>query len=186
MKINKEQLQKIFLISLLAIGGLYCYFDMLLGPLARQEEAALKRIEELQPKIMEAKKQLNRTHSIEEGDQNVGRARQIMEVIKASIPEGASVAWFPSRLSDFFSRQGIKKPLYRLNSETPDADLPGYKDSFWSIEIPKIQFAALAIAIAGLENQEGLLQIRNLQIEATPIDVQFQRAQLTISTLVKE
>ncbi|MEI6349575.1 MAG: hypothetical protein WCP06_00545 [Verrucomicrobiota bacterium] len=186
MKTNKEQIQKFFLIALLAFGGLYCYFDLLINPLEKRETAALKRMEELEPKIKEAKRQLNRTRAVEESDVNAVRARQILDVMKASIPAGASVAWLPPKLSEFFARQGVKRPLFRLNSETSDPDMPGYKASFWGIEIPKIEFAALAIAIAGLENQEGLLQIRNLQIDAVPLDVQFQRAQVTISTVVKE
>ncbi len=186
MKYNKETLQKIFLAAILVVGAIYCYFAMLLGPLSAREIAATKEIAALEPKISAAKSQILSTHSLEISDTSAASAREIFDIMKATIPEGASIAWFPQRISDFFKWQGLGKISAHLNSESANLDLAGYKDSLWSIEIPKVEYAPLGIAIAGLENQEGLLQITNLQIDASLPDVQFQRAQLTFSTLVKQ
>ena len=64
----------------------------------------------------------------------------VMEQIKAGIPEGAPVAWFPPRIQDFFKRQGIERVATRLNNEMADKDLPGFRRLFWSIDLPKIGF----------------------------------------------
>ena len=185
MKFNKEQAQKFFLIALVALGGLYCYFDLLLGPLSKTEKLATAQIEDLGPKIQKAKKQIVQIRGIEEGDVNAAAAREIREAMKTSIPDGASVTWLPPRLAEFFTRQGIQKPIFRINSETPEADIVGYNTSLWTIDIPKIEFVPLGIALAGLENQEGLLQVVNIQIEASSTDPQFQKVQLTVSTIAK-
>jgi hypothetical protein len=187
MKLNKDNLQKIFLVVVLALAGVYFYFSEILGPLSVREAAAKDAISALEPKMKDAKTQINRTRSIEAGDSNAATAKEIFSVMKASIPDGPPVAWYQPRLSDFFKRQGIPKATCRWTSDAAEPDLPGYKNCFWTIDLPRIEFAALAATLARLENQEGLLQITNLQIEAMPMpDVQYQHAQLSVSTLVKE
>ena len=187
MKLNKETVEKIGLGCILLFGGLYYYFNELLGPLSAHEAAILKELPALEGQIRDAKIQVNRTRSVESADPNAVAARECFDVMKVTIPDGSPLAWLPQRFSDFFKRQGIAKATFRLNAETPASDIPGYKNSFWAIDIPKVEYVPLAIAIAGLENQEGLLQITNLQILTTPLaGDQFQHAQLTTSTVVKQ
>jgi hypothetical protein len=187
MNINKEKVEKIALFVLIGAIGLFIYFDLLLGPLSNREAAAATAIASLEPQVRDAKSQLKRTQSLEVGDSNGAAAQKILRVMKASIPEGAPVAWFPQRLSDFFKRQGVAKMTCRFSSETMEPDLPGYKSSNWIIDLPRIEFVPLVIALAGLENQEGLSQITNVKIEALPPPgVQYQVAQVSLSTIVKK
>lgn len=182
MKLAKDELQKLALSTLLFIGLLYCYFSMMLGPLNARERQTRKSIAELSPQIEEAKKQIKRTATIET---QTPATLETLEQIKGMIPEGAPVAWFPPRMTEFFKRQGIEKCAARLSGEIPGTDIPGFRRLVWSIDLPKVEFVPLAIALAGLENEEPLLEITNLQVEANGTDPQFQHAVLTVHTIVK-
>jgi len=183
MKLGKEEIQKIVLGAILLAGLIYCYFAMLLGPLSTGQAKAQKTIATLDPQIAEAKKQVQKTEAVKK---QAPTANAVMEQLKAGIPEGAPVAWFPPRMADFFKRQGIDKTLTRLTNEFPEKDLPGFRKLVWMIDVPKVEFAPLGIAIAGLENEEPLLEVTNVSIEAVKEDPQYQHAILTVATLVKQ
>ena len=90
----------------------------------------------IEPKIAGAKAQMKKTQSLEA---SAPAAAETLDRIKALIPEGAPVAWFPPRIQDFFKRQGIEKSSVRLNNEFADKELPGFRKLFWSIELPKVE-----------------------------------------------
>jgi len=183
MKLGKEEIQKIILSALLLIGLLYCYFNLLLGPLSTREAKARATIATLEPQIADARKQIQKTGAIE---RQAPAAEAVIDQLKSSIPEGAPVAWFPPRMADFFKRNGIEKVQTRMTNEFGEKDLPGFRRLVWAIDIPKIEFAPLGIAIAGLENEEPLLQVSNVSVEATKDDPQYQHAVLTVATLVRQ
>jgi len=185
MKLTKEQIQKAVLVGMLGIGGLYYYAFEMLGPLADRETKANKEIAGLEPKIKEAKSKIARTKAIEAGDINAENARQMYALMKTRIPDSQPVAWLPTRLSEFFKREGIPKQSFRSNPMPMAQSFPGYKDSSWIIELPGVGFASLGGTVADLENQEGLVQITGLQVDAVGKDPERHPAQLTISTLVK-
>ena len=165
------------------IGLLYCYFSMLLGPLATSQAKAEKTIKDTEPQILAAKKQLQKTAQLK---LQAPAANEVFDQLKSKMPEGAPVAWFPPRMAEFFKRQGIDKSLTRLANEFPEKDLPGFRKLVWAIDLPKVEFAPLGIAIAALENEEPLLQITNISIETVKEDPQNQHAILTVATLVKQ
>jgi len=185
MKWNKEQIEKVALATMLCLGSLYYYTFEMLAPLNKREAAATKEIAALEPKIREAKSKIVRTRAIEAGDTHAAEAQRVYALMTKKIPRGQPVAWLPTRFTDFFKQQGIGKPLYRVNPEPAELNIPGYKDSSWTLELPGVGFAALGAALAALENQEGLMQITNLQIDPTATSPEIHHAQLTISTLVK-
>jgi len=186
MKFTKEQIQKAVLATLLCGGGLYYYTFEMIGPLAKREAAAIKEIATLEPQIKAAKSKIIHTNAIEAGDAHAAEAKRAYAVMKVKIPGGQPVAWLPTRFAEFFKQQGITKPTFRCNPEPNEADFPGYKGSSWTIDLPGVGFAALGEALAGLENQEGLMQITNLQIDsAVTTDAEIHHAQFTITTLVK-
>lgn len=185
MKFQKEQIQKAVLVGMLGVGGLWYYAYEMMGPLAERRTKAEQEIASLEGKIKEAKTQITRGSTIEAGDTNAAAARGIYAAMRAKIPDGQPVAWLPTRLSDFFVRQGIAKPAFHCNIETAGMEFPGYKTSSWTIEIPGVGFATLGAALAGLENQEGLMQITSLQIDAMAKEPESSHAKLLISTLVK-
>jgi hypothetical protein len=106
--------------------------------------------------------------------------------VNAMIPPGSPVAWFPTRMADFFKRQGIDKATTRLNSETADKRFPGYRKLTWGIDLPKVEFVQFASAIAALENEEPLIEITNMQIDAGREDVETQHALITVNNLVRQ
>ncbi len=182
MKLDKEESKKIILSGLLLCGLLYCYFSMLLGPLAAHQESAEKTMKDLEPQIAAARLQMKQTQAVEA---RAPVANETLEQIKALIPDGAPVAWFPPRMVEFFKRQGIDKSSTRMNGESLDSDLPGFRKLSWTIDLPKVEFVPLAIAIAGLENEEPLLEVNSVSI-GTGSDAQYQHGSLMVTTIVRQ
>src|SRR5438128_2245023 len=112
MKLGKEEIQKLVLGLLLFFGLIYSYFDLLLGPLVKRQEATQASIVALGPEIANAKAQVDKTKQLEAGSVNV---QLTAKQVDAMIPEGSPVAWFPTRMGEFFKRQGIDKALTRMN-----------------------------------------------------------------------
>lgn len=186
MKLNKDQVRKAALVGLCAAGALYYYGVEMLGPLSAKASKAGKACDELRQKIDEARPKINRVAAVEAGDPNAAAAREIYAAMDACIPSSDPIAWFPTRLTGLFRAAGIPKQNYRCNAASASPQFPGYKPSNWSIELPGVDFVTLGKSLAALENQEGLIQITGLQVEATLKEPDKHHAQLTLSTLVKD
>lgn len=182
MKLGKDEIQKIVLGALLLIGLVYSYFDMLLFPLKKRQEANEKSAAALVPEIKNAQTQIKRTRELET---TAPAQTLVVEQVNAMIPEGSPVAWFPTKVADFFKKQGIEKVSTRLNSETPEKDLVGFRRIAWSIDLPKVDFAGFGAALSTLENEEPLIEIISLQIDASRDDVETQHALITVNNIVK-
>jgi len=184
MKLGKEEIQKLALSLILLAALLYCYVTFLLGPLKGREAAATTEIAELQPKIKAAKSQLKETAALEA---KAPKASDTYAQILSMAPEGAPVAWFPPRIVEFFHRQGIERASVRLVREADSyAEVPNFRRLTWAIDLPAVKFIPLGIALAGLENEEPLLQINALQIEGSGVDVEAQHTILSVTTLVRK
>ncbi|MCE9611196.1 MAG: hypothetical protein K8R23_13455 [Chthoniobacter sp.] len=183
MKLGKEEIQKLVLAGLMVVGVIYCYFNLLLGPMGRSQEAARISIEALGPTIAAAKAQIAKTAEVERAaPANMETTRQVT----AMIPDGSPVAWFPPRVGEFFKQHGLDKISTRLAGEAAEKEMPGFRRMSWSIDLPKVGFVPFATAVATLENEEPLLEINGLQIEAGRDDIESQRALLTVSNYVKQ
>lgn len=182
MKFTKEEIQKIILMALVLVGLLYVYFNVLIGGISENEGRKKKRMAALEPKIMEAKKQLRRTSQLETEAASVSES---LDEVRGMIPEGAPVAWFPPKMAEYFKRQGVEKATTTLNSELPEAELEGFRRLSWTIGIPRVEFAKLGIAIAGLENEMPLLEVQRVQIGPIKEEPKYQSATLTVVTIVK-
>ena len=87
-------------------------------------------------------------------------------------------------MAQFFKRHGIDKCSTHMGSTIGDP-MPGFQRIIWSIDIPKVEFVPLGAAISSLENEQPLLTIQSISIEAIREDAQHQHVTLTVSTLVK-
>lgn len=183
MKLGKDEIQKLVLGGLLFIGMVYSYFDLLLFPLKKRQEAALKSTVALGPEIQNAQAQIKKTQDLE---RSVPEKTVVLRQVDAMIPEGSPVAWFPTKVGDFFKRQGIEKATTKMNSEIPEKELPGFRRLAWGIDFPKVVYNQFGGAIAALENEEPLLEIRTLQIDASRDDAESQRSTITVHNLVKQ
>lgn len=183
MKLEKDEIQRIFLGALLVIGVLYGYFNFLLGPLKNQQIATRKATAELEPQIAQARETIAKSES---ATQREPKARETMAQIEALIPEGAPVAWFPPRVSEIFSAAALEKTTTRNTNEVPDRNLPGFHRMQWSVELAKIDYAQFVQALSRFENEEPLAQINTITIEANQDDPQTQRAVLSVSNLLKK
>jgi len=182
MKLGKEEIQKIVLGVLLFFGLIYSYFDLLLFPVLKRQETLRQSIVALGPEIETAKGQINKTNQMQ---RDTPKATLIMRQAEAMIPDGSPVAWFPTRLADFFKKQGIDKVSTRITSEGVDKELPVFRKISWGVDLPKVEFVGFAQAISILENEEPLLEIGAIQIDASREDAEAQHVFLTINNLVK-
>ena len=183
MKLGKEEIQKIFLAALLVLGVVYSYFNLLLGPLSKHQETIQKSVTALGPEIATAKAQIQRTRELEQGAPlRMATTKQVT----AMMPEGSPVAWFPPRISEFFKKQGLEKSSTRLQSETVDKEMVGFRKLSWGIDLPKVGFVPFATAVASLENEEPLVEINSLQLDASREDLEMQHALLTLTNIVKQ
>jgi hypothetical protein len=183
MKLGKEEIQKIVLGALLLIGVIYSYFDLLLGPLMKRADQTEVSIGALGPEIANANAQIAKTQQLEKDSP---KATLPMRQAESMIPEGAPVAWFPTRMTEFFKKQGIDKAATRMTGEAVDKELPGFRKIIWGVDLPKVEFVSFGQAVAALENEEPLLEISALQIDASRDDVEMQHAFITVNNLVKQ
>jgi hypothetical protein len=183
MKFDREEIQKMVLGGLLLLGLLYSYFFVFLASLNHSEDGLRTQLEGIQPQISAADKELLAFKDLKAKEP---AATRTLDAVRALIPAGAPVAWFPPRMAEFMKRHGVDKCSTRLANELPEQNLHGYKRLSWTIELPQVEFIPFSIAIAGLENEEPLLEITNVQVEATRNNPQFQRVLLTVSNIVLE
>ena len=182
MKLGKEEIQKIVLGGIMLVGLVYVYFSMLLGPLTQRQASVRKNIADLDPQIAAAHSQVKRTAAIQEA---APKATETLAQVSAMIPDGSPVAWFPTRLGDFFKKQGVDKTATRLSTEFADKNLPGYRCITWSVDLPRVDFIPFAAALAQLENEEPLVEIATMQIDTTRENADSQHILMTVNNLVK-
>ena len=59
------------------------------------------------------------------------------------------------------------------------------RDAEWSIDLPQAGVVPLGIALAGLENEEKLLEITHLQISTLADSPEKQHVSMNVTTLLK-
>lgn len=184
MKLNKDQIQKIALSTLLFAVVLYGYFTFLLAPLSRKAAQAEKEMMDLRPQILAAKKQLNESQALES---RAPAAEDTLASITSTIPEGSPIAWFPPQLTDFFKRQGIKDINVRLTRDADAGDkLPEFRSLSWAVDLGEVQFVQFGIALAALENEMPLVQVTQIQMFPSESNVETQKVAMTLNNLVKK
>ena len=183
-KLSKDQKQKIFLSSLLMLGLVYCYFSFLITPLGKGDVAAAAAIEALDAKIAKSKSTLKRSKAVQE---QARTAEETLAQVGDLIPDGAPIAWFPPRIHAFFDRHALKGSIVRPGAldSAPDPALHNFRTADWTIDLPQAGLIPLGIALAGLENEEKLLEITRLQISTPADNPEKQHVSMNISTLLK-
>lgn len=182
MKLTREQIQKIALGAMMFIGIIYSYCEFLLGPLSAAREHAIKETQALVPKIAAARTQLAKTKAIEA---KAPASQELLDQVKAMIPQGAPIAWVPTKLTELFKREGVEKASARMTGEPAERELTGFGKFAWGVEIPHVEFITFARALSTLENSEPLMEVQAVEIEAGRDNVQFQRVSLTLHNIVR-
>jgi hypothetical protein len=182
MKLDKEQKQKIALGAMLLVGVVYGFIEFLISPVSTAREAAVTNTNALEPKIQMARAQIAKTEGLKA---KLPDADKLIAQVSAMIPDGAPVAWFPPRVTEYFRRQGIDKVSARLNSEVVEKELTGYKRINWGVEFPRVDFIAFARAVSEMENGEPLLEIQGVELEVSRDEVSFERGNLNVNNLVR-
>ena len=183
MKLTRDQKQKLALGGMIVAGVIYAYFEFLLSPLNAQKQGALKSSQTLDPKIAEAKAQIAKVAALK---QKEPQAKLLMQQVDSMIPTGSPIAWFPPRIEAFFKKYGIEKVTTRLNNETPEKELPGFKRLNWGIEASKTQFVPFAAAVSALENGEPLIEVQAFEVDAARDEPGKERISLTINNLIRQ
>lgn len=182
MKLSKEQIQKITLGTMMFAGIIYAYFEFLLGPLTADREHAVKATAALAPKIAAAQAQIAKVKTIEA---MAPASKMLVEQVGAMIPQGAPVAWVPTRLTETLKAEGVAKASARMAGEPPERELPGFGKYAWTVDIPQVEFITFARALSALENAEPLMELQSLEIEAGRDEFQAQRVTFTIHNIVR-
>jgi hypothetical protein len=182
-QLSKDQWQKIILSCLLMLGLIYCYFTFLITPMGKTDTTNLAAIETLDGQLAQARTQEMRSRTIEAQARN---AEETLAQVNDMIPEGEPIAWFPPKMHDFLERQNLKNAVVRpagaASSENGMGDL---KSENWVIDVPQSGFVQLGIALAGLENEEKLLQITHLQITNQVDNPEKQHVTISVVALEK-
>lgn len=184
-KLSPDQIKKVALSSMGFIFLLYVYFTFFLGPLQKIRDGTLAEIDQLQKKIDGSKSEMAKAANLE---RQATDATARFSALKAMIPDGAPIAWFPPRMKTFFANQQIDKAVARLESNTnfKQGELTNWTKYNWLIELPQADFAALGRSIADLENNEPLLSITKLSIHTVPTGPQFQQVGIAATTVIEK
>jgi hypothetical protein len=183
MKLSKDQTQKIALGAMLFVGVTYSYFEFLLSPLSAGREQAKREGAELVPKIAAARAQIAKTKAIEE---KAPGSQLLLEQVNAMIPQGSPIAWVPTELAELFKREGIAKASARMSGEPAEKELTGFGKYAWAVELPSVEFTTFGKALAVLENEQPLMEIQNMEIDAGRSDVQFQHVSINLHNIVRQ
>ena len=183
-KFTKDQLQKIILSALMMVGLIYCYFTFLIAGLNKSDRDTAAAIEGLDKQIATAKSGVKRSASVEEQARS---SEELLAQVNDMVPDGAPIAWFPPRMNTFFARHGVKGVTVRSAGidAGPDAVMKDYRNANWTVDIPQVGATALGITVAGLENEEKLLEITRLQVSSQADAPEKQRVSLNLLTLLK-
>ena len=111
-KFTKDQIQKMVLSGIGFIVLIYIYFSFFLGPLNRSRETMERSIADLQTKVGSSKGDMQKATNLE---RQATEATARFTAYKALSPEGAPIAWFPSRIKLFFANQKIDRSNARRN-----------------------------------------------------------------------
>jgi len=187
MKINlsSDQIKKLVLSAMGFVFLLYVYFTFFLGPLQKSRDSTLTAIDEMQKKIDGSKGEMAKAGNLERQAKD---ATARFAALKALIPDGAPIAWFPPRVKTFFATDHIDKASARLESNTAfkQAELSSWSKYNWLIELPQADFVALGKSIADLENAEPLLSITKLNIHVLPAESQFQQVGIAATSVIEK
>lgn len=182
MKLGKEEIQKIVLGVLIFFGLVYSFFDSLLIPLMKRIEVSNKSLAALGPEIASSNGQIQKTKKMEADFAN---SILTMRQVETMIPDGSPVAWFPTRMTEFFKKQGIEKSSTRMNGDFSEKELPNFRHIIWAVDLPRVEFSVFGQAMAALENEEPLIEVTAVQIDTSRDDVEAQHVVLTLNNLVK-
>lgn len=184
MKLESEEIKKLILGSMMVLGIILLSYIFLLGPLMDKHAATRAAIKALEPKLKASKDQIERTRKLET---TAPAATLVYKQLTSLISSNSPVAWFPPRMTDLFSKAGIELVNVRPNGNpTANDAFKGFQIQSWSIEVPSCYFGRLIVALPAIENEEILLQIRTLNIDALKDDVEKQRVSMTAINLVRE
>ena len=184
-KLARDQIQKCCL-SLIGLAILvYCYFTLILGPLAHNKEASLAAIADTENKIADGKKIISGSLAVEKSaSESLAKAK----ARESFFPSGAPVAWFPPKIKAHFAAGGIEVGSIRSINLAPlkEPAAKGYSMSDWSIEIPRADFLALCGNLARIENEEPFLRFTAVRIHALAEDPSSQAVTLGVNRLVRD
>ncbi len=180
-KLSKDQIQKIALSTLGFVALIYCYFTYFLGPLNKSRATMTTSIADTQAKTSSSKTEMKKTANLE---LQAKEATSRYGALKATTAAGAPIAWFPPKMRNFFSVEGIDKAGVRLEASGAykQPELSDWVRDTWAIELPMSDYDALGRAIADLENTEPLLAVQKIVIHALSEEPQFQQVSLTAET----
>lgn len=181
-KFSKDEIQKIVLGGVLFCFLIYAYFQFLLIPLDKEKEDLLAKSVTLGEQVKKADLEILKTRNLES---RATEADAMVSVIRASVPDGPPIAWYPIRMRSFFKRQGFDQATLKMDGEGP-APLP-FKNFLalnWTVNLDQVEYIPLALMVSAFENEYPFAQIQSMTIVATNEDPATQRVEFNYTELV--
>lgn len=179
---NKQEIQKIVLAALFLFGILHGAFAFVLHPVQTKITSLQTKLADIKKRTEIASDHVKRRAELEA---SAPEAKLLLNQLDSLIPDGAPVAWFPTQMESFLKHEHIRSSKMNLMEEHEAKDLPGHKLFTWNIEFQPLEFHTLACAISDFENQEILVEINRIEIDASQDDPEAIRCTLNATGVVK-
>jgi hypothetical protein len=184
MKFSPNDIKKIAANAIFLLLLVWLFFTNYRTPTLEKIERATKEAAELRVQVGAAQEQISRTRALSE---KADSAEEIFAYFFQFMREGEPIAWFPPQIEAFFDRHGIKGVSTKLGTtaSAPEPELSQFSLLSWTIELPRVAFVPLGIAVAALENENPTLEIRSLRIEVPRDNPELQQVLIGAATLLK-
>ena len=158
-----------------------------IAPHAARAEEAGRSVAELRERIQGARNSIKEIHKLE---QEASEVQAELTRKPGDIPAGQALVWFPPRLKTHFDRFGIAVGITRLSTVREEPDLPGYRRSYWWIDLPSVKgdraADSLLVAVSDLERQDRFVKVAGFALRPDlEVPGNFS-ATVNVSALIRE
>ena len=187
MAAKKKLIWRLGLAVFLALAGIWLVFRCAIVPAEQREHQIHIEMASVQAQTSEARIALKLLQNLK--TQSVDALAELRRMDSA-FPNTPPVVWVPERVKQYFGRFGFPELTVRQIAALEAAELPGYERILWSTHLPMKnvakQMGGLLLAIANLKEEEPLLRVADVTIEASASEPGFHSAVVTFSTLLRK
>lgn len=160
---TKEERQRLILGGVLIVGALYCYFGLLISPMAMGTARAERAIQDRQQQIASIGAELRTLREeVAKLDHPIldAAAKELLE----TVPKSHLVST-PSILSRLLDQHTLPKRRTRASMLTPFEGREDLRCARWEVKVWEAGALQVGQAIAAMENEFRLGQMKEVSIE---------------------
>lgn len=184
-QLNKEQIQKLVLIAIGALVGIYVLVVYLIGPASADIKKFEKQAEDLTKQIAAAEKEVAR---IRGGQTQAVQDKEYVQAFESHMPDTLPMAFYPPEIVNVFSESKVTTTQPANFGLQPALSTLGnhYVRHGWLFNINGISYHALGEAQATMENAKPLWEVISLEITAQPQDPTKHNVVVVLGTIGKK